>query len=132
MEFFGFLFFLAGTLLLGILLFVVALILRPFRRYFLLSFLTLPSALFLLGFINTILLDNACGPGLAFGPGGEQSFQYCAAAWPDHAVYPLWLLSTAIVWGLIYLFQRWLNRRHPFFGGINLPGEPSKMTTLKL
>jgi len=132
MEFFGFLIFLAGTLLLGILVFVVALIFRPFRRYFLLSFLALPSALFLLGFINTVLLDNACGPGLAYGPDGEQSFQYCASTWPGHAVYSLWLASTAIVWGLVYLFQCWLNRNHPFFGGKDLSEEPSKMTTLNL
>jgi hypothetical protein len=132
MEFFGFLIFLAGTLLLGVVLFVVALIIRPFRRYFLLSFLAIPSALFLLGFITTILLDDACGPNLAFGPDGEQSFQYCASTWPDRAVYPLWLFSTVVLWTLIYLLQRWLNRKHPFFGGKDLSEEPSKMTVLKL
>jgi hypothetical protein len=91
----------------------------------------LPSALFLLGFINTILLDNACGPSLAFGPDSEQSFQYCASTWPDHAVYSLWILSTATVWWLTYLVQRWLNKKVPFFGARSLPEEPSDMTTLK-
>jgi hypothetical protein len=129
MEFYGFLFFLAGTLLFGILLFVVALVFRRFRRYFLLSFLALPSAVFLLGFITTTLLDNACGPDLAYGPDGEQSFQYCAATWPDRAVYPLWLLSTAIVWLLTYLLERSLNGKYPFWGGQPLPEEPSKTTT---
>jgi len=132
MEFFGLLFFLAGTTLLGVVLFVVAAIFPPFRRFSLLSFVALPSATFSLGFICTMLLDNACGPNVAMGPDGEQSFEYCASAWPSHAVYPLWIFSTSVVWGLTYLAQRWLNRRSKFFGGRNASEEPSKLTTLKL
>jgi hypothetical protein len=48
MEFYGFLLFLAATTILGILVLVIALIFRGFRRYSLLSFAAVPSAVFLL------------------------------------------------------------------------------------
>ena len=113
-------------------LLVFALIFRRFRRYLLLSFVALPSAIFLLGFIDTLLLDNACGPNVAMGPDGEQSFVYCASIWPEKSVIPLWILSTLCVWLLTYLLQRRLNMKHPFFGGKDLSAKGSETTTLNL
>ena len=90
------------------------------------------SAVGLLGFIITELLDNACGPNAARGPDGEQDFKFCASSWPSHAVYPVWGISLVIVICAASLLQRWLNKKHPFFGNENLPSEPSGLTTLKL
>ena len=132
MEFFGFLVFLAGTFSYGILTLSIAFLVRPVRRFVLLAFIAPPSAIGLLGLVTTLLLDNACGPNLAMGPDGEQSFQYCASTWPNKAVYVLWIVSTALVWLAAYLLQRWLNKKHPFFGTKDLPGQPSDITTLNL
>jgi hypothetical protein len=109
---------LIGTVLLGILLLVAALFFRPFRRYLMLSFAALPSALFLWVIIY--------GGFLAYLFGNSES------RWPNYVEFPLWILSTGIVWWLTYLVQHWLNTKHPFFGGKNLPEEPSDMTILKL
>lgn len=109
---------LIGTVLLGILLLAVALIFRPFRRYLMLSFAAPPSALFLWVIIYSGLLAYLCG--------------YSEYRWPNYVVFPFWILSTLIVWWPIYLFQLWLNKKHPFFGAKSLPEERSDLTTLKL
>jgi hypothetical protein len=127
----GFLFFLGLTTLLGMFLLAIAYACPRFRGYFLLSFVALPSAFFLWVFIRTTLLNHACGPMFAYGPGGEQSLQYCAATWPKLALLPLWIFSTAIVWGITYLVQRWINRRCPFFSGKNCAVKRTRTAKLK-
>jgi hypothetical protein len=109
---------LSGTVLLGILLLVAALFFRPFRPYLMLSFAALPSALFLWAIIY--------GGFLAYLFGNSES------RWPNYVEFPLWILATGIVSWLIYLFQQWLNKKHPFFGAKSLAEEPSKLTTFKL
>ena len=132
MDVIGFLFFLSLTALLGVILFAVAYACPRFRSYFLLSFVALPSAFFLWVFIRDILLNHACGPMLGYGPGGEQSLQYCAATWPKLAMLPTWGLFTALVWVAAYFVQRWLNRRCSFFSGNNCAEKTSRMAKLKM
>jgi hypothetical protein len=126
LEFFGFLLFLAACFFYGILVLCTSLLIRPVRRWMLPAFFFPTAAIGLLGLVTTLLLDNACGSTFAIGPDGEQDFQYCASTWPSKAVFPLWIASTALAWVGIYLVQRWLNRKRPFFGAKDLPGEPSK------
>jgi hypothetical protein len=128
----GFLFFLGLTALFGMILFAIAYACPRFRGYFLLTFVVLPSAFFLWAFIKTLFFNHACGPMFAYGPGGEQSLEYCAATWPKLAMLPLWILSTAIVWGATYLVQRWLNGRCAFFSGKNCAEKRSRMAKLKM
>jgi hypothetical protein len=109
---------LIGTVLFGVLLLVAALIFRPFRRYLMLSFAAPPSTLFLWVIIYSGLPAYLCG--------------YPEYQWPKYVVLPVWILSTLIVWWLIYLFQLWLNKKHPFFGAKRLPEERSDLTTLEL
>jgi hypothetical protein len=128
MEVFGFLFFLCITILFGMLVYAVACIFPRFRRYSLLSFVVLPSAFFLWVSIKTILFNHACGPLLAMGPKGGQSLEYCAATWPQLAMFPLWVLSTAVVWYVTYRVQRWLNRKYSSVGRENRSEETAKVT----
>jgi len=128
----GFLFFLSLTALLGVILFAIAYACPRFRSYFLLSFVALPSAFFLWLFIRDILLNHACGPMFGYGSGGEQSLQYCTATWPKLALFPLWILSTAIVWVVTYLVQRWLNSICSFFSGRNCAEKSSQMAKLEM
>lgn len=123
---------LLGAVAVGFVLAVIASLIRPMRRYLLLIFLALPSAYNFWVWVNWDLLDYACGDGAAYGPDHYQSFKYCSSAWPEHAVFPLWILSTAICWGITLLAQRWLNRRSIFFGGKSLSEETSQVTTLGL
>jgi hypothetical protein len=128
----GFLFFLGLTTLLGLFLFAIACACPRFRGYFLLSFAALPSAFFLWVFIRAFLLNHACGPLLAYGPDGEQSIHSCAATWPRLAEFPLWLFSTALVWWIVYLVQRWLNKRCSFFSGKNCTEKQSRTVKQKV
>lgn len=132
MDVIGFLFFLCLTALLGMILFAIAYACPRFRSYFLLSFLALPSAFFLWVFIREILLNHACGLMFGYGPGGEQSLQYCTANWPKVGMFPLWIFCTAIVWVATYLVQRWLNGRCSFFSGKICAEERSRMAKLKM
>jgi hypothetical protein len=118
--------------LVGLLLFPIAFLLRPLRRYVFIAYAAPLSALIVLALVRTLLLDYACVPAVVGGPFGEQSFSDCSTTWPKIAVYPIWIGCTLIAWWQIYLAQRRLNRIHSFFGRENLPEEPSDITTLKL
>jgi hypothetical protein len=128
MEVFGILFFLCLTVLFGMLVYAIACFFPRFRRCSLLSFVAPPSAFFLWVFIKTILFNHACGPMLAFGPRGGQSFEYCIAMWPRFAFFPLWLLSTAVVWCVTFLVQCWLNRKCSLVTSENRSEETTKVT----